>query len=275
MSELRKTIEGTVEAIREITDFEPQVGIILGTGLGQLAGEIENAKRVPYGEIPHFPLSTVESHEGRLIFGHLSGKRIVAMQGRFHYYEGYSMNEIVFPVRVVKSLGANVLVVCNASGGMNPLFKSGDLMLINDHINFQGDNPLRGTNDDSIGPRFPDMFQCYDPQLLAIAEETALEERIPLRKGVYVALAGPNLETAAEYRMLRILGGDVVGMSTVPEVIAARHMGMRVLGFSVITDMGLPDAMGPMSLERIIAMAEKTEPKLTRLMAKVIGKMKI
>jgi len=275
MGNMRKEIEGTVAAIRKQTDFLPQVGIILGTGLGQLAKEIDAVKVIPYGKIPRFPLSTVESHEGRLIFGHLSGKRVIAMQGRFHYYEGYSMQEIVFPVRVMRFLGAEVLVASNASGGMNPLFKAGDLMVIVDHINLQGENPLRGKNDDSIGPRFPDMFQCYDPELIALAERIALEEKIPLRKGVYVALQGPNLETAAEYRMLRIIGADAVGMSTVPEVIAARHMGMRVLGLSVITDMGLPDALGPMDLEKIIARAEKTEPLLTRLMSKVIGKMKM
>lgn len=273
MSELKKDIERTVQSIRKMTDFEPQICIVLGTGLGQLAKEIDPVMVIPYGKIPRFPLSTVESHEGRLIFGKLSRKRVVAMQGRFHYYEGYSMQEIVFPVRVMKYLGANNLLVSNASGGMNPLFKSGDLMVIVDHINLQGENPLRGKNDDSIGPRFPDMFQCYDPELVALTERTALEEKITLRKGVYAALQGPNLETAAEYRMLRFLGADAVGMSTVPEVVAARHMGMKVLGLSVITDMGLPDALGPMDLDRIIARAEKTEPILTRLMSKVIGKM--
>lgn len=275
MKDLRSEIEGTVQALRKRTDFVPEVGIVLGTGLGQLAEEIKKVEVIPYGEIPRFPLSTVESHEGRLLFGYLSGKRVVAMQGRFHYYEGYSMADIVFPIRVMKFLGAKVLLVSNASGGMNPLFHPGDLMVITDHINLQGDNPLRGTNDESLGPRFPDMFHCYDHELVALTEETALEEKIPVRKGVYVALAGPNLETAAEYRMLRNLGGDVVGMSTVPEVIAARHMGMRVLGLSVVTDMGLPDALGPMSLEKIIATAERTEPKLTRLMSKVIEKLKI
>jgi purine-nucleoside phosphorylase len=273
MGKLRDEIEKTVSAIRKKTQFEPQIGIVLGTGLGQLAREIEEEKVLPYGEIPGFPISTVESHEGRLIFGHLAGKKVVAMQGRFHYYEGYSMEQIVFPVRVMKFLGAKALLVSNACGGMNPLFKGGDLMLITDHINMQGDNPLRGENADSIGPRFPDMFQCYDPELITLTEETALEEKIPLRKGIYVSLSGPNLETAAEYRMLRIIGADVVGMSTVPEVIAARHIGMKVLGLSVVTDMGLPDALGPMNLDKIIAVAEKTEPSLTRLMAKVIGKM--
>jgi purine-nucleoside phosphorylase len=273
MGKLRDEIKKTVSAIRKKTQFEPQIGIVLGTGLGQLAREIEEVEVLPYGEIPGFPISTVESHQGRLIFGHLSGKKVVAMQGRFHYYEGYSMEQIVFPVRVMKFLGAKALLVSNACGGMNPLFERGDLMLITDHINMQGDNPLRGENEDSFGPRFPDMFQCYDPGLITLTEETALEEKIPLRKGIYVSLSGPTLETAAEYRMLRIIGADVVGMSTVPEVIAARHIGMKVLGLSVVTDMGLPDALGPMNHDKIIAMAEKTEPSLTRLMAKVVEKM--
>jgi purine-nucleoside phosphorylase len=254
-------------------DFSPQIGIILGTGLGQLTEDIESVAEVSYGEIPDFPVSTVESHAGRFIFGHLSGRKVMAMQGRFHHYEGYSMEEIVLPVRVMKLMGVRVLIVSNACGGLNPLFVAGDIILIADHINLLGDNPLIGPNDESIGPRFPDMYNCYDRELAQMAAEVALECGIDLKKGVYIALAGPNLETAAEYRMLRILGADVVGMSTVPEVIAARHMGMRVLGFSVITDMGLPDALGPMSLERIIATANRSEPVLTRLIGSVVGRI--
>jgi purine-nucleoside phosphorylase len=253
--------------------FDPEIGIVLGTGLGKLTGEIEKVAEVAYDEIPDFPVSTVESHAGRFIFGNLSGKRVVCMQGRFHYYEGYSMEEIVLPIRVMRFLGADVLVVSNACGGLNPLFKAGDVMMITDHINLLGDNPLRGPNDDSVGPRFPDMWNCYDKDLAEVARKAALDQGIDLKRGVYVALAGPNLETAAEYRMLRMLGADVVGMSTVPEVIAARHMGMRVLGFSVITDMGLPDALGPMSLERIIATANRAEPILTKLIASFVGRV--
>jgi purine-nucleoside phosphorylase len=255
--------------------FDPQIGIVLGTGLGKLTREIEKVAEVAYDEIPDFPVSTVESHAGRFIFGNLSGKRVVCMQGRFHYYEGYSMEEIVLPIRVMRFMGADVLVVSNACGGLNPLFRAGDVMLITDHINLLGDNPLRGPNDDTVGPRFPDMWNCYDRDLAEVAGKAALDEGIDLKRGVYVALAGPNLETAAEYRMLRMLGADVVGMSTVPEVIAARHMGMRVLGFSVVTDMGLPDAMGPMSLEKIIATANRAEPVLTELIASFVGRVEV
>jgi purine-nucleoside phosphorylase len=253
--------------------FSPRIGIILGTGLGKLTEDIDKVGEVPYQEIPDFPVSTVESHAGRFIFGHLSGKSVVAMQGRFHHYEGYSMEDIVLPVRVMKLLGVEILIVSNACGGLNPLYEAGDIVLICDHINLLGDNPLIGPNDESVGPRFPDMYNCYDRDLAETAEKVALERGISLRKGVYVALAGPNLETGAEYRMLRILGADVVGMSTVPEVIAARHMGIKVIGFSVITDMGLPDALEPMSLERIIATANRSEPILTRLIASVVERI--
>ncbi len=253
--------------------FDPEIGVVLGTGLGKLTREIQKVGEVAYDEIPDFPVSTVESHAGRFIFGNLSGKRVVCMQGRFHYYEGYSMEEIVLPIRVMRLMGAEVLVVSNACGGLSPLFAGGDIMLIVDHINMLGDNPLRGPNEETAGPRFPDMWNCYDRELGELARGVALEEGIELKRGVYVALAGPNLETAAEYRMLRMLGADVVGMSTVPEVIAARHMGMKVLGFSVITDMGLPDALGPMSLEKIISTANRAEPVLTRLIASVVGRI--
>ena len=253
----------------------PGIGIILGTGLGRLTKDIERVCEVPYQEIPDFPVSTVESHAGRFIFGNLSGKSVVAMQGRFHHYEGYSMEDIVLPVRVMKLMGVETLIVSNACGGLNPLYQAGDIMLIRDHINLLGDNPLRGPNDESVGPRFPDMYNCYDKGLAEMAAKVALEQGITLRQGVYVALAGPNLETAAEYRMLRIIGADVVGMSTVPEVIAARHMGIKVLGFSVITDMGLPDSLGPMSLERIIATANRSEPILTKLIASVVERIQV
>jgi purine-nucleoside phosphorylase len=261
------------EFVRKACSVKPEVAIILGTGLGEIAEKIEKEKVLPYEDIPNFPLSTVESHKGRLILGALSGKRVVAMQGRFHYYEGYSMREISFGVRVMKFLGAHTLIVSNACGSMNPQFKTGEIMVITDHINLLGDNPLRGVNDERFGPRFPDMFEVYDPRLISLAEEIALSEGIALRKGVYLSLAGPNLETGAEYRMLRILGADVVGMSTVPEVIAARHMGMRILGLSVITDMGLPDAMKPVSLDDVIGAASRTEPILTRLIIRVVERM--
>ncbi len=275
MEDLKERIKGGVEYIRGRTEFVPELGIILGTGLGGLAEDIEVETAISYEYIPFFPVSTVESHFGRLLFGTLSGKKVVAMQGRFHYYEGYTMQKITYPVRVMKELGAQILLVSNACGGLNPNFKSGDIMVISDHINLLGDNPLRGKNDESLGPRFPDMYNCYDKDLLALAEEVALELGIKLQKGVYVAVAGPNLETAAEYRFLRRIGADVVGMSTVPEVIVARHQGMKVLGFSVITDMGLPDALKPTSLEDVIQTAKLAEPNLKKIMVKVIEKIKI
>ena len=251
------------------------MGIILGTGLGQLAQSIEIESTISYDQMPHFPVSTVESHAGRLIFGTLSNKKVLAMQGRFHFYEGYTMQEITFPVRVMKELGIQMLLVSNACGGLNPQFKAGDIMAITDHINLQGGNPLIGVNDDTLGPRFPDMYNCYDEELIALAEETALELGIKLQKGVYVSVAGPNLETAAEYRFLRGIGADVVGMSTVPEVIVARHQGTKVLGFSIVTDMGLPDALKSTNLDKIIAVANKSEPILTRLLARVVEKINL
>ncbi len=269
-SELRAQIEAATAAIKARADFSPEVAIILGTGLGALAKEISVQTRIPYAEIPHFPLSTVESHSGQLLLGTLAGKRVVAMQGRFHRYEGYSMQQIVLPVRVLFSLGARTLVVSNACGGMNPLWQAGDIMLIDDHINLLGENPLVGPNLDELGPRFPDMSRAYDPELQTLAQQAALDLKIPLRRGVYVAVTGPNLETRAEYRMLRAMGADVVGMSTVPEVIAARHMGMRVLGLSIITDECFPDALEEASIDKIIAMANKAEPQLTRIVVRVL-----
>jgi purine-nucleoside phosphorylase len=270
---LAARIAEAVEAVRARSALAPEVGIILGTGLGALAARIEVETAIPYEELPHFPLSTVESHTGRLLLGRLGGKAVVAMQGRFHRYEGYTLQEVTFPVRVMRALGAGALVVSNACGGMNPLWTPGDLVLIADHINLLGDNPLCGPNDDALGPRFPDMSQPYDLDLQHLAKEVALELRIPLRTGVYVAVPGPNLETRAEYRMLRVMGADVVGMSTVPEVIVARHGGMRVMGLSIITDACLPDALEEASIERIIATANAAEPNLTRLVEGVVARM--
>ncbi|MBI4519789.1 MAG: purine-nucleoside phosphorylase [Gemmatimonadetes bacterium] len=273
VAEVTTRLPEALAAVRAHTDMVPGLAIILGTGLGRLAQEIEDAVSVPYQEIPHFPLSTVESHSGRLIFGVLEGRRVVAMQGRFHRYEGYTLQEVTFPVRVLKLLGAEVLMVSNACGGMNPLWSPGDLVLLDDHINLLGDNPLIGPNLAELGPRFPDLSEPYDRELQRLAEEAALAERIVLRRGVYVAVTGPNLETRAEYRMLRALGADVVGMSTVPEVIVARHMAMRVLGISIITDACLPDALEPASVEKIIATAMSAEPKLTALIRAVVRRM--
>lgn len=273
MTDLRKQIEEAVTAVRAKTKSEPAIGIILGTGLGALAKEIETETTLDYGDIPHFAQSTVESHHGRLIFGTLAGKKVAAMQGRFHFYEGYSMKQITFPVRVMKFLGVKTLLISNASGALNPLFQRGDVMLISDHINLLGDNPLIGPNDDSLGPRFPDMSEPYTKSLIALAEESALDLRVKLQKGVFVALTGPNLETRAEYRFLRYIGADAVGMSTVPEVIVAVHMGLKVLGFSILTDECFPDALKPVSLEEVIAVANKAEPKLTKVMKEVVRRL--
>ncbi len=269
----REEVDVATAAVRERYAGTPRVGIILGTGLGALAGEIDVEVAIDYAEIPGFPLSTVESHAGRLLCGVLGGKRVVAMHGRFHLYEGYTAQQVAFPVRVMRALGAEILIVSNACGGMNPLWEPGDLMLIADHINLLRDNPLIGANDDRLGPRFPDMSAPYDPGLRGLAREVALERRIPLREGVYVAVTGPNLETRAEYRFLRAIGADVVGMSTVPEVIVAVHGGMRVLGLSVITDRCLPDALEPATVDQIIAVAAAAEPKLTAVVHGVVERV--
>ena len=267
----------TADAVRRAADAvrahwagRPQVAIILGTGLGGLGKDIAVDVAIPYEKIPGFPLSTVESHAGRLLCGTLKGVPVVAMQGRFHRYEGYHLGQAAFPVWVMRALGADVLMVSNACGGMHPLWHPGDLMLLTDHINLLGDNPLVGHNDDALGPRFPDMSEPYDPELRARAKASALAHGITLREGVYAAVTGPNLETRAEYRWLRGIGADVVGMSTVPEVIAARHAGMRVLGVSIITDSCLPDALEPATLEKIIAVANVAEPKLATLIGDVV-----
>jgi len=270
---LADSIDGAVAAVRRHTALVPEIGIILGTGLGGLAEVIEVESAVPYDTIPGFPISTVESHAGRLLLGRLAGRPVVAMQGRFHRYEGYRLDQVTFPVRVIRALGAGVLLVSNACGGMNPLWQPGDLMLIEDHINLLGDNPLIGINDEALGPRFPDMSEPYDAGLRAIARQAAVDLQVTLREGVYVGIPGPNLETRAEYRMLRTIGGDVVGMSTVPEVIVAIHAGMRVMGVSIITDQCLPDALEAASIERIIAVAKKAEPSLTRLVTRVVERL--
>ena len=270
MSELINKINDTIEVIRKKTSKNYEVGIILGTGLGGLVKEIEIEHEIDYAELPHFPLSTVESHHGKLIFGMINGKNVVAMQGRFHYYEGYTMQQITYPVRVMKFLGVKTLLVSNACGGMNPLYRRGDIMLIVDHINLLGDNPLIGKNENELGPRFPDMSEPYCFELLKLAEEVALNNRIKVQKGVYVAVPGPNLETRAEYRFLRNIGADVVGMSTIPENIVANHMGMKVLGISIITDECFPESLKPALLEEIIAAANEAEPKMTLIMKEVI-----
>lgn len=262
-----------VKAIRDRSQVEPRVGIVMGTGLGGLASEIRVDAAIPYGEIPHFPTSTVESHEGFLLLGTMGDMPVVAMQGRFHFYEGYDLRQVTFPIRVMKFLGARVLVVSGACGGMNPQWGPGELVLLDDHINLLGDNPLVGPNPDDLGPRFPDMSEPYDRGLQALAEEVAAAEGITLRKGVYVAVQGPNLETRAEYRMLRRIGADVVGMSTVPEVIVARHMDMKVLGVSIITDACLPDELEPVDVATIIETARKAEPSLTTLVRGVVARL--
>jgi purine-nucleoside phosphorylase len=251
----------------------PDAAIILGTGLGELATEIDAAATIDYADIPGFPLSTVESHAGRLLCGTLGGKQVVAMQGRFHRYEGYSLQQVTFPVRVMRALGARTLVVSNACGTVNPLWAPGELMLVADHLNLLGDSPLIGPNDDRLGPRFPDLSAPYDAALRTLAREVALEDRIPLREGVYACVTGPNLETRAEYRFLRLIGADVVGMSTVPEVLVAVHAGMRVLGLSIITDLCLPDALAPLTVERVIEVANRTQPMLTRLVRGVLERL--
>lgn len=273
VEEFRKKRDEALELIQSRTELRPNYMLILGTGLGQLADEMEVTDEIPYDEIPHFPTSTVESHAGKLLFGTLGGKEIVAMQGRFHYYEGYTMQQIAFPVRVLKANGADTLFVSNAAGGMNPNYTRGDIMLICDHINMLGDNPLMGPNDNELGPRFPDMSEPYSERLMDIAQNCALENNIQMHKGVYVALSGPMLETKSEYRYLRQLGADVVGMSTVPEVITAVHMGMEVMGMSAVTDECFPDALEPVAMEDILEAAGIAEPKMTRVIVSTLEKL--
>ncbi len=273
MQNLYQSIEETVSVIRKKISEDYKIGIILGTGLGALVNEIEKEYEFDYAELPYFPLSTVESHHGKLIFGKLSGKNVVVMQGRFHYYEGYTMQQITYPVRVMKFLGVESLIVSNACGGMNPQYRKGDIMLMLDHINLLGDNPLIGPNDNKLGPRFPDMSEPYSLKLIELAEEVALENKIKIHKGVFVAVAGPNLETKAEYRFLRSTGADVVGMSTVPECIVANHMGIKVLGISIITDECFPECLKPVDLKDVIEAANQAEPKMTTIIKGVVSKL--
>lgn len=260
-------------AVRAHWTGRAEVGIVLGTGLGALASEIAAEATIPYAEIPHFPESTVDSHTGQLVCGTLAGKSVVAMEGRFHLYEGYTAAQVTFPIRVLKELGCRVLVLSNACGGLNPLFARGDLMVIDDHLNLLGVNPLVGPNDERLGPRFPDLIEPYNQKLQALALQVALEKGIIARRGVYAAVLGPNLETRAEYRYLRTIGADAVGMSTVPEALVAAHAGLRVLGFSIVTDMCLPDALEPVKLEDILAVAAQAEGKLRAIVKGVLERL--
>src|SRR5258705_1284527 len=269
-----------VSQIREATAFlsarlktKPEIGIILGTGLGDFAGTLESATRVPFAEIPHFPVSTVESHAGELQVGRLGGRTVAVMKGRVHYYEGYTMRQVAFPVRVLKAIGCDTLIITNAVGGMNPDMPPGSIVVTTDHINLMGDNPLIGPNDDSLGPRFPDMSEPYARRLIELAERVALGLEIPLQRGVFVAVHGPNLETAAEYRFLRWIGADVVGMSLVPENLVAVHGGQRVLAFNIVTDACLPDRLEPVDIPRILSVAGRVAPTLTRLVTEVVRRL--
>lgn len=273
MPELYDQIEEAKAFIQARWKTAPVVGIVLGTGLGGLAGDIKAELTLPYGEIPHFPRSTAPSHKGQLVCGELGGKPVVAMEGRFHFYEGYSLQKITFPIRVMKALGCTTLIVSNACGGLNPQWNKGDIMLIDDQINLLGDNPLIGPNDNRLGERFPDMSRPYDPELIALAKRVAMEEKISVQKGVFVVVTGPCLETRAEYRFLRNIGADVVGMSTVPEVIVGVHSKMKILGLSVITDQCLPDALEPAKLEDIIAVANEAEKKMRVLVRRFISEL--
>jgi purine-nucleoside phosphorylase len=266
-------VREAVEAVRARWAGTARVGIVLGTGLGALASEIRAEAVIPYAEIPHFPRSTVEGHAGRLVCGTLAGRSVAAMEGRFHLYEGYTAAQVTFPVRVLKELGCDTLVVSNAAGGLNPLHERGDLVVLDDHINLLGVNPLIGPNDERLGVRFPDLIEPYDRRLQDLALRVALEANIVAHRGVYVAVTGPNLETRAEYRFLRGIGADVVGMSTVPEVLVAVHAGLKVLGFSIITDRCLPDALQPVSLEEILAVAREAEGKLRRIVVGVLERL--
>jgi purine-nucleoside phosphorylase len=270
MSKLKENIKEAGDFVKDRMSSSPRIGIILGTGLGALAKEIKDKKELPYSEIPYFPKPTVATHAGNLVFGRIGKKEVVAMEGRFHFYEGYSMKEITFPVRVMKALGVKILIVSNAAGGMNPGFRAGDIVLISDHINLMGGNPLIGPNDNELGPRFPDMSEPYSRRLIKIAEEAALREKIQIKKGVYAGVSGPNLETAAEYRFLRAITADMVGMSTVPEVIVACHAGMEVCGISCITDECFPDTLKPADIKEIIKIASRAEPIMTRLIKELI-----
>lgn len=274
MDNIIESLNEAVGFIRHRTKFQPDYGIILGTGLGNLVSHIKIEAEINYSLIPHFQVSTVESHSGKLIFGTIGNKKVVAMQGRFHYYEGYSMDDVVFPVRTMKMLGIQKLFISNAAGSLNANINKGDLMIIRDHINLQPSNPLIGPNDYELGPRFPDLFAAYDKSLIEQALQIAKENNITCHAGVYVSVPGPNLETPAEYNYLHIIGGDAVGMSTVPEVLAAVHMGLPVFAISVITDKGFPvDAIEPVTVEDVIAVAKTAEPKMTLILQELINRL--
>ncbi len=275
MSMQQELVKAASSYVEERMKEKPEIGLILGSGLGDLAEEIEEATVIPYHEIPHFPQSTVEGHAGRLVLGQLSGKKVVAMQGRFHYYEGYDLREVVLPVYMMKALGVKVLIATNAAGGMNPNFAPGDLMLITDHLNMTGVNPLIGPNDDRLGPRFPDMSAAYDRELITLAEQVGEKLGITPQKGVYAGISGPTYMTSAELKMLRKLGGDAVGMSTVPEVIAARHTGLRVLGISCITDMATGEEQEPLTHEQVVAVADQTKPRFIQLVKAIVSEVKL
>jgi len=270
---LYEKVQAATEALKQIMPKPPRATVILGTGLGGLANQIKNMRELPYEDIPHFPMSTVASHEGRAVAGTLNGVPILAFDGRFHLYEGWTFEQVTLPVRVAKAAGAQALFLSGAVGGMNPLHEKGDIILIEDHINLLPGNPLIGPNDERLGPRFPDMCAPYDRKLLARAQDICLDERIRAHRGVYVAVAGPNLETRAEYRFLRSIGADVVGMSTVPEVLVAVHSGLRVFAASIVTDLCLPDALAPADINEIIAIANAAAPKLTRLVSRLISEL--
>jgi len=270
---LKEKIQEAKDYIQGKSGLKPTLAIILGSGLGRLAGQIENKEVIPYVQIPHFAVSTAPGHSGNLILGSFGGKNVVAMQGRFHFYEGHSLEVITFPVRVMKALGAEILIESNASGGINPRFKAGELMVIIDHINLTGTNPLIGPNDDSLGPRFPDMSEPYDKKLIKLTEKVALKEGIKIHFGVYAGVTGPCFETPAEYRFLGRIGADVVGMSTVPEVIVARHCNLRVLGISCVTDECIPDCLEPLDSQKVIEVAKKAESVLTRLIKPVVARL--
>ncbi|APZ96197.1 purine-nucleoside phosphorylase [Fuerstiella marisgermanici] len=269
MQHIRQQAAEAVDAVRSHWQGRPAVGMILGTGLGGLTEQVEVDCRIPYAEIPHFPDSTSPSHAGQLVCGTLHDVPVVAMEGRFHYYEGYSLQQVTFPIRLMRALGAETLLVTSAVGGMNPQLNLADIVILEDHINLLPDNPLRGVNDDELGPRFPDMSEPYSSELVELAQQVALELSVSAHKGVLVAVPGPNLETRAEYRMLRLMGADIVGMSTVPEIIVAKHAGMKTLGFSVVTDMCLPDALEPADIEKILKVAADGGEKLQRLISEL------
>lgn len=271
MGRLLEQLGETAAYLKSKTDVVPKVGLILGSGLGELADQLDEPAVIPYESIPHFPVSTVEGHAGKLVFGGLNGTPAVAMQGRFHYYEGYSMQEVTYPVRVMKELGVEVLIVTNACGGMNPSFRAGDLMIIRDHLNMTGANPLIGPNEPALGPRFPDTSRAYTPELAEFAKKTAASLGIEVREGVYAGISGPNYMAAAELRMLRMLGGDAIGMSTVPEVIVASHAGLKVIGISCVTDMAIAEELEPLTHEQVIEVANRTKPKFISLVRQIVA----